>query len=151
ARTPDSLRFCIERGIGLHTTPLRQPISATITTMRIISAIVSENEATVRPPVAVQTQSCVSHDPERIMHAMRVLEESHIRGQNFDRDERKPVRGFGSLDPLPEGLRISAEELWERGVVGDPETCVRKVRRYQSLGADEFIAAMDFGQPQREI
>jgi flavin-dependent trigonelline monooxygenase, oxygenase component len=151
ARTPDTLRFCIERGIGLHTTPLRQPLSATVTTMSIIDAIVNEDAAVVRPSVAVQTETCVSNDQDRIMEAMRRLALNHIRGQNFARDSRRPVRGFGSLDPLPDGMRITAEELCERGVVGDPETCVHRIRRYQSLGADEFIASMDFGQPQRDV
>jgi alkanesulfonate monooxygenase SsuD/methylene tetrahydromethanopterin reductase-like flavin-dependent oxidoreductase (luciferase family) len=149
ARTPDTLRFCIERGIGLHTTPLRQPLSATVTTMNIIDAIVNEDASSLRPTVAVQTETCVSNDRGRIMHAMKLLERNHVRGQNFIRN--MPVRGFGSLDPLPEGMRITAEELSQRGVVGDPATCVARIRRYQSLGADEFIASMDFGQPQREI
>jgi alkanesulfonate monooxygenase SsuD/methylene tetrahydromethanopterin reductase-like flavin-dependent oxidoreductase (luciferase family) len=151
ARTPDTLRFCIERGIGLHTTPLRQPMSAVLTTMNIINAIVNEDAATVRPTVAVQTETCVSDDHERIMHAMQRLERNHVRAQNFTRDGNIPVRGFGSLDPLPEGLRITAEALSERGVVGDPDTCIGRIRRYQSLGAGEFIASMDFGQPQRDI
>ena len=151
ARTPDTLRFCIERGIGLHTTPLRQPISAVRTTMNIIDAIVNEDAATIRPKVAVQTEACVSDDPDRIVHAMRMLERKHVRAQNFTRDGSTPVRGFGSLDPLPEGLRITAEELSARGVVGDPDTCIGRIRRYQSLGAGEFVASMDFGQPQRDI
>src|SRR5579871_2578901 len=101
ARTPETLRFCIERGIGLHTTPLRQPRSAMQTTMKTINAIASEYESLQRPPVTVQTETFVSDDSGMVMNAMRYLERSHTRGRNFGRDGKPPVRGFGSLEPLP--------------------------------------------------
>jgi flavin-dependent trigonelline monooxygenase, oxygenase component len=151
ARTPETLRFCIERGIGLHTTPLRQPRSAMLTTMKTINAIASEYENVVRPPVTVQTETFVSDDSGTVMTAMRYLERSHTRGRNFARNGQTPVRGFGSLDPLPEGMRISAEQLGERSITGNAAACAQQLLDFHACGMDEFIAVMDFGQPQRDI
>jgi alkanesulfonate monooxygenase SsuD/methylene tetrahydromethanopterin reductase-like flavin-dependent oxidoreductase (luciferase family) len=151
ARTPETLRFCIERGIGLHTTPLRQPRTAMLTTMKTINAIASEYGNIARPPVIVQTEAFVSDDSHAVMTAMRYLERSHTRGQNFARNGRTPVRGFGSLETLPEGLHISAEQLAERSITGDADGCARQLLDIYAGGVNEFTAVMDFGQPQRVI
>jgi len=82
---------------------------------------------------------------------MRCLEDSHIRTQNFGRNGRTPIRGFGILQPLPEGLQITAAQLTERCVVGDPAAVLAQVRDFQDMGMSEFIALMDFGQSQRDI
>jgi alkanesulfonate monooxygenase SsuD/methylene tetrahydromethanopterin reductase-like flavin-dependent oxidoreductase (luciferase family) len=151
ARTPETLRFCIERGIGLHTTPLRQPRTAMLTTMKTINAIASEYETFKRPPVTVQTETFVSDDSDTVITAMKYLERNHTRGRNFARNGKTPVRGFGSLEPLPEGMHISAEQLAERSITGDAASCAQQLLDFHACGMDEFIAVMDFGQPQRDI
>src|SRR5262245_18927565 len=59
-RTPDTLRFCIERGIGLHTTPLRQSMAAVHATVNTIDAIVEDVGAEQRPKFAIQRETFVS-------------------------------------------------------------------------------------------
>ncbi|MGE3149004.1 MAG: LLM class flavin-dependent oxidoreductase [Pseudorhodoplanes sp.] len=148
ARTPETLRFCIERGLGLHTTPMRQPKSAAATTMNIIKAIASEYPEMAGFPITIQTETVVSNDWDVVMNAMRFLERNHTRLVNSTR--RQPIKAYGSLDPLEEGARITAQQLSERAVVGNPESCVRQILEYEALGMNEYIAAMDFGQPQHE-
>jgi alkanesulfonate monooxygenase SsuD/methylene tetrahydromethanopterin reductase-like flavin-dependent oxidoreductase (luciferase family) len=60
ARTPETLRFCIERGLGLHTTTLRQPMTATYATLAIIDAILDDLGLEARPPLAVQREAFAS-------------------------------------------------------------------------------------------
>ena len=48
-------------------------------------------------------------------------------------------------------MGLTVEQVIERSVVGTPEECVRILRDYQATGADEFIANMDSGQPQKQL
>src|SRR5262249_5292352 len=65
-RTPDTLRFCVERGVGMHTTPLGQPMSATYATLNIIDAIVEELGTLSRPPLAIQREAFVSENANEV-------------------------------------------------------------------------------------
>lgn len=151
ARSPESLRYCLENGLAIHTTPLRQPKSAAQTTINTIAAIVEEFPAIDWPEVAIETETFVSEDAATIMNAMRLLEAGHIRTNNFGKNGKSPTMGFGPLDPLPPGLEITAEQLAERCVTGDPASVLQQVRDYRDMGMTEFIANMDFGQPQRDV
>jgi alkanesulfonate monooxygenase SsuD/methylene tetrahydromethanopterin reductase-like flavin-dependent oxidoreductase (luciferase family) len=151
ARTPDTLRFCIERGLGLHTTTLRQPMAATLATLGTIDAILDDLGVPARPPFAVQREAFTSENPDEVRAAMQLVLRNHIRGFNQSRESRPSLHGYGTLDPLPEGMELSVEDVTERSVVGDPETVIAKLGAYEALGADEFICSMDFGQPQRQL
>lgn len=151
ARSPESLRYCLENGLAIHTTPLRQPKSAAQTTMDTIAAIVDEYPDIEWPKIAIETETFVSEDPAVVMNAMRYLEQAHIRTNNFGKNGRQATRGFGPLDPLPKGLELPAEQLARNCVTGDSESVLQQVRDYRDMGMTEFIANMDFGQSQREI
>jgi alkanesulfonate monooxygenase SsuD/methylene tetrahydromethanopterin reductase-like flavin-dependent oxidoreductase (luciferase family) len=151
ARTPDTLRYCIERGLGLHTTTLRAPMSATLATLATIDAILDDMGLADRPPLAVQREAFTSESPAEVMEAMALVRKNHIRGFNQSRQGQASLRGYGTLDPLPEGSELSVQDIADRSVVGDPATCVEKLRAYEALGADEFICSMDFGQPQKQL
>jgi alkanesulfonate monooxygenase SsuD/methylene tetrahydromethanopterin reductase-like flavin-dependent oxidoreductase (luciferase family) len=151
ARTPDTLRYSIERGLGLHTTTLRQPMTATLATVATIDAILEELGATARPPLAVQREAFVSENPAEVRAAMALVLRNHIRGFNQSRESRPSAHGYGSLDPLPEGSELSVEDVTERSVVGDPQTVIERLRAYEAIGADEFICSMEFGQPQKQL
>jgi alkanesulfonate monooxygenase SsuD/methylene tetrahydromethanopterin reductase-like flavin-dependent oxidoreductase (luciferase family) len=151
ARTPDTLRYCVEHGLGVHTTTLRQAMTATHATLRTIDALVEELGAAARPPFAIQRETFVSESWAEVMAAMELVRRNHVRGFNQSRATTPSIRGYGSLDPLPEGMQLTVEDIAERSIVGDPETCVRKLREYEATGACEFIANMDFGEPQAQV
>src|SRR5262249_39177565 len=88
---------------------------------------------------------------DEVMAAMELVRRNHIRGFNQSRQSQPSLRGYGTLEPLPEGMDLSVQDIADRSVVGDPATCAEKLRAYEALGADEFICSMDFGQPQRQL
>lgn len=151
ARSPGSLRYCLENGLAIHTTPLRQEKTAAKATMDTIHAVAEDIGFEGEINVAVEIETFVSDSRAAIDAAMAALERSHIRTQNFGRNGREPSRGFGALEPLPEGLQIPADVLERRSVVGDPASVIEQVRYFTSIGMNEFIANMDFGQGQRDI
>jgi alkanesulfonate monooxygenase SsuD/methylene tetrahydromethanopterin reductase-like flavin-dependent oxidoreductase (luciferase family) len=149
-RTPDTLRFCVVHGIGIQTTTLRQSMAATYATLNTIDALVEEVGAPGPPPFSILRETFVSDSETEIVQAMRLVLKNHTRVYNQIRG-RGSIRGYGTLDPLPEDPPLTTELLLERSVVGDPDACVQKLVEYEATGAHEFIAHMDYGQEQRAI
>jgi hypothetical protein len=52
---------------------------------------------------------------------------------------------------LPSGYHMSPKDLIARSIIGDPETCVERIRQYEALGADGFVLYTDVGQPQSDV
>ena len=77
--------------------------------------------------------------------------QNHVISWHQHHSTARIQRGFTPLDPLPDGSVIPPDELANRLVVGDPETCVRRLLEYEALGFDEYILYLDFGQDQREV
>ena len=150
ARTPDSLRFAAEHGIGIMMAPQRQPISRLQGQMRLLDAI-CEDLGVVRPPVRITREIWVTTSQAEARQVAELLAEYHRVQWNLHQNAAPTVDGFTEAVPLPTGYDISPEELIARGVIGDPDHCVERLRQYAALGADAFIANFDWGQPQRSI
>jgi alkanesulfonate monooxygenase SsuD/methylene tetrahydromethanopterin reductase-like flavin-dependent oxidoreductase (luciferase family) len=150
ARTPDSLRFAAEHGIGIMMAPQRQPIGRLEGQMRLLDAI-CEDLAVTRPPVRITREIWVTTSQAEARQVAELLAEYHRVQWNLHQNAAPTVDGFTEALPLPKGYDISPDELIARGVIGDPEHCVERLRQYAALGADAFIANFDWGQPQRSI
>ena len=123
ARTPDSLRFAAEHGIGIMMAPQRQPISRLQGQMRLLDAI-CEDLGVVRPPVRMTREIWVTTSPAEARQVAELLAEYHRVQWNLHQNAAPTVDGFTEAVPLPKGYDISPEELIARGVIGDPEHCV---------------------------
>jgi hypothetical protein len=77
--------------------------------------------------------------------------QNHVAQWHLHQDSAPTVNADTELRPLPPGYYISPEDLIARSIVGDPETCVEKIRQYEALGADAFVLYTDVGQPQGDI
>jgi alkanesulfonate monooxygenase SsuD/methylene tetrahydromethanopterin reductase-like flavin-dependent oxidoreductase (luciferase family) len=150
ARTPDSMRFAAEHGIGIMMAPQRQPIGRIHGQMRLLTAI-CEDLGVSRPPVRVSRELWVTRSKAEAQRVAELLQEYHTVQWNLHQNAAPTVDGFTEAVPLPQGYDISPAELIARGVIGDPEHCVARLREYEALGADSFVANFDWGQPQRDI
>src|SRR5437867_3900287 len=151
ARSAETLRFAVEHGLGMQTTPLREPMTRVIGQLKLLDAIVEELGAPGRPPLAVQRETFVAEDPKVLGRALDHAWQNHVTSWHQHHSTARIQRGFTPLDPLPDGSVIPPDELANRLVVGDPETCVRRLLEYEALGFDEYILYLDFGQDQREV
>jgi alkanesulfonate monooxygenase SsuD/methylene tetrahydromethanopterin reductase-like flavin-dependent oxidoreductase (luciferase family) len=150
ARTPDSLRFAAEHGIGIMMAPQRQPISRLQGQMRLLTAI-CEDLGVDRPPVRMSREIWVSTSQAETRRVAELLREYHTVQWNLHQNAAPTVDGFTEAIPLPQGYDISPEDLIARSVMGEPEQCVERLREYEALGADAFIANFDWGQPLPDI
>jgi len=150
ARTPDSMRFAAEHGIGIMMAPQRQPITRLVGQMRLLNAI-CEDLGVTRPPVRMTREIWVTTSRTEARQVAELLAEYHTVQWNLHQNTAPTIDGFTEAVPLPKGYEISPDELIARGIIGDPEHCAEQLAEYAALGADAFIATFDWGQPQRDI
>jgi flavin-dependent trigonelline monooxygenase, oxygenase component len=150
ARTPDSMRFAAEHGIGLMMALQRQPIDRIKGQLRLLDAI-CEDLAVDRPPVRISREAWVTTSAAETRRVAELLHQYHTTQWNLHQNAAPTVDGFTEAVPLPKSYDITPEELIARGVMGEPERCVERLREYEALGADAFIVNFDWGQPQRDI
>ena len=150
ARTPDSMRFAAEYGLGVMMTSQREPITRLQGQVRLFNAICEDLEVP-RPPLRLQREVVVTTSKAEALRAVEHLWRNHVAQWHLHQDSAPTIGGDTELRPLPSGYHISPEELIARGIIGDPETCVERLRQYQALGADSFVVYTDFGQPQADI
>lgn len=167
---PDSFRIAGRKGLGMLALSIGNP-------ERLGGAFQAYREAIKdAEPVgdAVNNQCaaftlglCGDEDqPTRIL-AAEAAKWYHGLNREFARDF---AADWGSADNVPESYRYYAH-LREKGVdfkayvaqqspddmvnqgmivAGDPETCIRTVRKYEEMGADELIICMQMGNIPHE-
>jgi alkanesulfonate monooxygenase SsuD/methylene tetrahydromethanopterin reductase-like flavin-dependent oxidoreductase (luciferase family) len=147
ARSADTMRFAIERGFGLHVSPLREPMARLVGQMNMLDALVEETGVGQRPPIALQVLTYVAEDRAEVLGAMQEVWRGHVMNYHAHHNAAVIHRGYPPETPLS-GDVIAPDELAARLVAGDPETCVAKLRQYAAMGFDEFVVHLDFGLDQ---
>jgi alkanesulfonate monooxygenase SsuD/methylene tetrahydromethanopterin reductase-like flavin-dependent oxidoreductase (luciferase family) len=150
ARTPDSMRFAAEYGLGVMMTAQREPIARLQGQVRLFTAI-CDDLGGPRPPLRLQREVVVTTSKAETLQAADYLWKNHVAQWHLHQDSAPTVNADTELRPLPSGYYIPPDELIARSIIGDPETCVEKIREYEALGADAFVLYTDVGQPQADV
>ena len=144
-RSADTMRFCVERGLGLQTQFAAEPMSSVVGQLKLLDALVADVGGRGRPPMSVQRGLCVTEDPKEVTGLLEGIARTR-RSPTFRGDlsnvailEKGYVRGLKPGIQVPPVEAIPVEEIATRLVVGDPESCVKKLREYEALGFDEFV------------
>jgi alkanesulfonate monooxygenase SsuD/methylene tetrahydromethanopterin reductase-like flavin-dependent oxidoreductase (luciferase family) len=144
-RSADTMRYCVERGLGLQTQFAAEPISSVVGQLKLLDALVEEVGGRARPPLSAQRGVCLTEDPQEIAGLLERIARSR-RSPTFRADlanvailEKGYVRALKPGLDVPPVEVIPIEELATRLLVGDPDSCVKKLREYEALGFDEFV------------
>jgi flavin-dependent trigonelline monooxygenase, oxygenase component len=144
-RSADTMRYCVERGLGLQTQFAAEPMSSVIGQLKLLDALVEEVGGRARPPLSAQRGVCVTEDPQAVTHLLEGIARSR-RSPTFRADlanvailEKGYIRGLKPGVNVPPVEAIPIDDLATRLLVGDPESCVKKLREYEALGFDEFV------------
>lgn len=144
-RSADTMRYCVERGLGLQTQFAAEPMSSVAGQLKLLDALVAEVGGSERPPLSAQRGVCVTEDSQAVTHLLEGIAQSR-RSPTFRADlanvailEKGYVRGLKPGVDVPPVEAIPIEELATRLLVGDPESCVKKLREYEALGFNEFV------------
>ena len=144
-RSADTMRYCVERGLGLQTQFAAEPMSSVVGQLKLLDALVEDVGGRGRPPLSAQRGLCVTEDPKEVTSLVEGIARAR-RSQTFRGDlsnvailEKGYVRGLKPGIQVPPVEATPIEEIATRLLVGDPESCVKKLREYEALGFDEFV------------
>ena len=143
ARSPDTIRWALERGYNLLSTPWREPFARVeklyTQAMEIAAAV-----APARPPrFAVSRMTYVGATDADALEAMADIQVSHRIFTGLFRNQASVKGGFAT--PLPVDDEYEPEQLLANLVAGRPAICIEKLRAYEALGVTQFILYAAFG------
>ena len=142
-RSPDTLRWAIEHGYNLLTTPWREPFTRVKAIHESIMRVVDEVQPMRRPRFAVSRMSFVGATDGEALDAMNVILTNHRIFTHLFRDTAAVKAGFTAAEPVADEYR--PEQFLANLVAGSPETCIEKLKLYEALGVDHFIMYAAFG------
>jgi alkanesulfonate monooxygenase SsuD/methylene tetrahydromethanopterin reductase-like flavin-dependent oxidoreductase (luciferase family) len=137
ARNPDTIRWAIQQGYNLLSTPWREPFARVETLYRQAQGLVGEVKPARPPRFAVSRMTFVGDTDGEALDAMKVIQVSHRIFTRLFRNQATVKGGFTSPDPVED--EYSAEQFLANLMAGSPDTCVEKLKMYEALGVDHFI------------
>ena len=143
ARSPDTIRWAIARGYNLLSTPWREPFSRVKELYSQVQTLVAEVQPPVPPRFAVSRMTFVGATDGEALDAMQAIRINHRLFTGLFRDTATVTGGFNAPEPVAD--EFGPEQLLANLVAGSPETCVEKLRMYETLGVNHFIAYAAFG------
>jgi flavin-dependent trigonelline monooxygenase, oxygenase component len=143
ARSPDTIRWAIDSGYNLLSTPWREPFSRVETLHAQVRALVAEVKPPVAPRFAVSRMTFVGATDGEALDAMSAIQTNHRLFTRLFRNQADVRRGFTAPEPV--GDEFTPEQLLANLVAGSPETCVDKLKQYEALGVDHYIMYASFG------
>jgi flavin-dependent trigonelline monooxygenase, oxygenase component len=143
ARSPDTIRWAVERGYSLLSTPWRDPFTRVEKLHAQVQEIVDDVKPPVRPRFAVSRMTFVADTDGAALEAMGAIQVSHRIFTGLFRNTATVKGGWTPADPV--GDEYSREQLLANLVAGSPETVVEKLKQYERLGVDHFIMYAAFG------
>lgn len=150
-RNPASFRWAIENGFGMLFTPQREPVSSVI---KFVEMVRREEQAVGtmgRTPIAISRMGLVTEDHQEAVKATESAWISHCLNKHLHNGTARVWQGHVEFDPLPPEDTLSTEQLLDNLMVGDPDTCIRKLREYEAAGVDQFIFYADLGNEQEKV
>ena len=143
ARSPDTIRWALQQGYDLLSTPWREPFSRVEFLYNQTMQLVDEVQPAKRPRIAVSRMTFVGDTDGEALEAMRVIQVSHRIFTRLFRNQATVKGGFTTPEPVDD--EYTAEQFLANLVAGSPESCVEKLTMYERLGMDHFIAYAAFG------
>ena len=126
--TPETIAWAVERDYALITSASARP---TDHIRRVRRAYDEQLQAAGRPldgaRFAIQRYAYVTDDPEDALEAAQHVLWTYRVAQNYRAGSGPANNGIADASPVAD--EPTPEELVERLIFGDPETCIRKLQR----------------------
>jgi flavin-dependent trigonelline monooxygenase, oxygenase component len=146
ARSPDTIRFALERGYNLMGAAQQEPFSRVEKVVNGFKAFIEEVKPPRKPKIGFTRMLLVAPTDGDALDAMQPVLVNHRIFLGLYRNELTLARGFTVPSP-PEPLEdeFTTQQLLENVIAGSPETCVAKLRQYEQLGIDQLILQASLG------
>jgi alkanesulfonate monooxygenase SsuD/methylene tetrahydromethanopterin reductase-like flavin-dependent oxidoreductase (luciferase family) len=148
ARSPITYDYAVRNKCHVNCWPLTRPFAEAELYKKQLDEAIAKADNGWSPRFALMRHACVydnSSDRDAAIKSIRTL-----MGQfeNLFRNSGDVVNGFPKQIPLNElegREQYDPAMLEENLMFGSPEQCIAKLKRYEALGADEFIYYASMG------
>lgn len=142
ARSPDSVRWAVERGYNQLATPWREPFEYVETLYGQFARTVDAVRPLRKPKFGLSRMTFVGATDGEALDAMGDVQLNHRIFTRLFTNTATVKGGFTVPDPVEN--EYTRERLLDNLVAGSPETCVEKLRQYERLGVDHYIMYAGF-------
>ncbi len=155
ARAPITFDYAVEHGFNIMSWPLTRPFSeAEDYRGRLDEALAAHPDA-ARPTWALMRHTALYTDDTGRDAATRAIQGVLGQFENLFRNLGDVHNGFPKripLEELAEREQYDPDMLEQNLMFGSPAVVIEKLKRYESLGVDEFIyyASMGLGQKEQK-
>ncbi len=143
-RSSDTHKWAIERGYNIMMTPWREPFERVKVLYNQVESVIDSIKPKKRPKIAVSRMTFVGEDEEEALQGMQDVGLNHRIFTRLFENSARIDGGFTAADPVPD--EYSLETLRNNLVAGSPRTCIEKLKMYEELGIDHYIAYAAFAQ-----
>ena len=142
ARDMDTHRFAVAAGCNVMATPLGKSDDEVESLAEKFRRAVAENSAAARPRLMMMRQTFIGENEKEIADGARALAKYEKRFATLFQNIASVRRGFP--DSADGGGR-PLEEIRAAHMVGNPDEIIARLKRYESLGVDQFCLGLDGG------
>jgi len=155
ARDPNSHEFAVSQGCNVQVTPLASGDEEVTNLMSRFEAACSKYPDIPRPRIMLLQHTFVTESSEETTSIAGVMSGFYnLFGAWFQ--NKQPVNNGLMLPPSEAEMKsppqYSPELIAKNLVIGEPEAVIARLKRYESLGFDQFAVWMDSGlsHPQKK-
>ena len=143
-----SIQYAVKHGYDIMNTPLRSSIEALEDTYQVYSDTLEEAGKTpediqlliLRNTFVAESQDQLNRQADNLIHNHRQFVTVYT-GPSVVKD--------GMV--VPQDIPTTRKEIFDNVIIGDPDTCIRKIREYRDLGIRNLCVNMCFGGTHEEI
>ncbi len=148
ARSPETFGWAIENGLHIMSTPLQRPFSDVEFLAQKLAAAIAERNPAHKPRFMVLRRGCVYESPNDWTRVVPVVLEYAQKFQSLFHNKKGVRNGFPDrvrLEDMPQSADLTPEAVRENLMFGTPDEVVRKLKRYEAVGVEEFCLGATFG------
>ncbi len=148
ARDPNSHAFAVENGCNVQVTPLWQGDDEVESLMQTFNEACAQYPHIERPKIMLLRHTFVGENEAEVQRAAQDISRFYCHFGAWFKNERNVNQG--SIDPLTEQemseIKMYAPEKMISGnVIGTADTVIARLKKYESLGYDEYSFWIDSG------
>ena len=158
ARSPITYDYAMRNRCHVNCWPLTRPFAEAELYKQQLDEAIAKADNGWTPRFALMRHACLYDNDADRRAALDAIRTLLSQFENLFRNSGEVVNGFPASIPLDqlEGREQYDPDMLEQNLMfGSPDTVIQKLKRYQALGADEFIyyasMGLDHAAQQRSL
>ena len=148
AQSHFSIKWAIEHGYKVMNTPHRKPFADLQETCAVYKeALNLAGKTTQDLPLLILRNTFVAEDKDQLIRQGDNLLLNHRQSENLGSGIGPVVHGIVQ----PVDSQFTRDQIIENVIIGDPESCIKKIERYKDLGISNLCVNMDFGGTSEQV